>query len=66
MKIDKFKLLLPASCFKEKKDILPVIKVNISALVGADQDKLWVGVLRELTGLGYFNQARIPRLQRRG
>ena len=62
IKLTKFKPPLSAFCFKKETDSSPLIEVTIPALRGPDQDKPWVGVLRELFRVGYFNQARNPRL----
>ena len=55
LKVGKFNPPLSASYFKEDTESLPLIEVSIPALVGPDQDKPWVGVLRELSRVGYFN-----------
>jgi hypothetical protein len=54
-KVGKFNPPLSASYFKEDTESLPLIEVSIPALVGPDQDKPWVCVLRELSRVGYFN-----------
>jgi len=41
--------------FKKETESSPLIEVTIPALSGPDQDKPWVGVLRELSRVGYFN-----------
>ena len=46
---------LPASYFKKETETSPLIEVTIPALRGPDQGKPWVGVLRELSRVGYFN-----------
>jgi len=51
----RFKPTLSASSFKEEKNTLHLIEVSIPTLRGPEQDKPWVGVLRELTRVGYFN-----------
>jgi len=55
LKVGKFNPPLSASYFKEDTESFPLIEVSIPALVGPDQDKPWVGVLRELSRVGYFN-----------
>lgn len=55
LKVGKFNPLLSASYFKEERESFPLIEASIPALVGTDQDKPWVGVLRELSRAGYFN-----------
>ncbi len=55
LKVGKFNPPLSASSFKEDTESLPLIEVSITALVGPDQDKPWVGVWRELSRVGYFN-----------
>jgi len=46
LKVGKFNPPLSASYFKEDTESLPLIEVSIPALVGPDQDKPWVGVLK--------------------
>jgi hypothetical protein len=55
IKITKFKPPLPAAHFNQETESSPLIEVTIPALSGPDQDKPWVGVLRELSRVGYFN-----------
>jgi hypothetical protein len=55
IKVGKYKPPLPASYFKKETETSPLIEVTIPALKGPDQDKPWVGVLRELSRIGYFN-----------
>jgi hypothetical protein len=55
IKITKFKPPLPAAHFNKETESSPLIEVTIPALSGPDQDKPWVGVLRELSRVGYFN-----------
>ena len=55
IKVSKFNPPLPASYFKEEAESLPLIEASIPALRGPDQDKPWVGVLRKLSRVGYFN-----------
>jgi hypothetical protein len=46
LKVGKFNPPLSASYFKEDTESLPLIEVSIPARVGPDQDKPWVGVLK--------------------
>jgi len=55
IKVGKYKPPLPASYFKKETETAPLIEVTIPALRGPDQGKPWVGVLRELSRVGYFN-----------
>jgi len=55
IKVGKYKPPLPASYFKKETETSPIIEVTIPALSGPDQGKPWVGVLRELSRVGYFN-----------
>jgi hypothetical protein len=55
IKVGKYKPPLPASYFKKETETSPLIEVTIPALKGPDQGKPWVGVLRELSRVGYFN-----------
>jgi len=55
IKVGKYKPPLPASYFKKETESSPLIEVTIPALRGPDQDKPWVGVLRKLSRVGYFN-----------
>jgi hypothetical protein len=55
IKVGKYKPPLPASYFKKETETSPLIEVTIPALRGPDQGKPWVGVLRELSRIGYFN-----------
>jgi hypothetical protein len=55
IKITEFKLPLPASYFNQEAESSPMVEVSLPALRGSDQDKPWVGVLRELSRVGYFN-----------
>jgi hypothetical protein len=55
IKITEFKPPLPAAHFNQETESSPLIEVTIPAFSGPDQDKPWVGVLRELSRVGYFN-----------
>jgi len=55
IKVGKYKPPLPASYFNQETESSPLIEVTIPALSGPDQGKPWVGVLRELSRVGYFN-----------
>jgi hypothetical protein len=55
IKVGKFKPPLPASYFNQETETSPLIQVTIPALSGPDQGKPWVGVLRKLSRVGYFN-----------
>jgi len=55
IKVGKYKPPLPASYFKKETETSPLIEVSLPALRGPDQGKPWVGVLRELSRVGYFN-----------
>jgi hypothetical protein len=55
IKITEFKPPLPASYFKKETESSPLIEVTIPALRGPDQGKPWVGILRELSRVGYYN-----------
>ena len=55
IKIIEFKPPLPAAHFHQETESSPLIEVTIPALSGPDQDKPWVGLLRELSRVGYFN-----------
>jgi len=55
IKVGKYNPPLPASYFKKEAETSPLIEVTIPALSGPDQGKPWVGVLRELSRVGYFN-----------
>jgi hypothetical protein len=55
IKVGKYKPPLPASYFNQETESSPLIEVIIPALRGSDQGKPWVGVLRELSRVGYFN-----------
>jgi len=55
IKVGKYKPPLPASYFNQETESSPLIEVTIPALRGPDQGKPWVGVLRELSRVGYFN-----------
>jgi hypothetical protein len=55
IKVGKYKPPLSASYFKKETEASPVIEVTIPALSGPDQGKPWVGVLRKLSRVGYFN-----------
>jgi len=55
IKVGKYNPPLPASYFKKETETSPLIEVTIPALSGPDQGKPWVGVLRELSRVGYFN-----------
>jgi len=55
IKITEFKPPLPASYFNQETETSPLIEVTIPALRGPDQGKPWVGVLRELSRVVYFN-----------
>ena len=54
IKLSPYKPPLSASRFKEETETSPLIEVTIPALRGPDQGKPWVGVLRELTEVGYY------------
>jgi hypothetical protein len=55
IKVGKYKPPLPAAYFNKETETPPLIEVTIPALRGPDQGKPWVGVLRELSRIGYFN-----------
>jgi hypothetical protein len=55
IKVGKYKPPLPAAYFNQETETSPLIEVTIPALRGPDQGKPWVGVLRELSRVGYFN-----------
>jgi len=55
IKVGKYQPPLPASYFNQETESSPLIEVTIPALSGPDQGKPWVGVLRELSRVGYFN-----------
>jgi len=55
IKVGRYKPPLSASYFKKETESSPLIEVTIPALSGPDQGKPWVGVLRELSRVGYFN-----------
>jgi len=55
IQVGKYQPPLPASYFKKETETSPLIEVTIPALRGPDQGKPWVGVLRELSRVGYFN-----------
>ena len=55
IKVGKYKPPLPAAYFNKETESSPLIEVTIPALRGPDQDKPWVGVLRKLSRVGYFN-----------
>jgi hypothetical protein len=55
IKVGKYKPPLPAAYFNKETETSPLIEVTIPALRGPDQGKPWVGVLRELSRVGYFN-----------
>ncbi|MBA7588573.1 hypothetical protein ES708_30633 [subsurface metagenome] len=55
IKVGKYKPPLPASYFKKETETSPLIEVTIPALRGPDQGKPWVGVLRKLSEVGYYN-----------
>jgi len=48
-------LRLTAGSFIQETEFSPLIEVTIPALRGPDHGKHWVGVLRELSRVGYFN-----------
>jgi len=54
IKVSKYKPPLSASYFKKETESSPIVEVTISAFIGPDQDKPWVGVLRRLTEVGYY------------
>ena len=47
-------LQLPAACFNKETESSPIVEVTIPAFIGPDQGKPWVGVLRELSEVGYY------------
>jgi len=55
IKVGKYKPPLSASYFKKETESSPLIEVSLPALKGPDQGKPWVGVLRKLSRVGYFN-----------
>jgi hypothetical protein len=55
IKVGRYQPPLSASYFKKETEASPVIEVTIPALSGPDQGKPWVGVLRKLSRVGYFN-----------
>ena len=55
IKVNKFNPPLSATYFKEEAKSLPLIEASIPALVGPDQGKPWVSVLRKLSEAGYYN-----------
>jgi hypothetical protein len=55
IKVEKYQPPLPASYFNQETESSPIVEVTIPALRGPDQDKPWVGVLRELSRAGYCN-----------
>jgi hypothetical protein len=55
IKVGKYKPPLPASYFKKVPETSPLIEVTIPAFIGPDQGKPWVGVLRKLSEVGYYN-----------
>jgi len=55
IKVGQYKPPLPASYFKKETETSPLIEVSLPALRGPDQGKPWVGVLRKLSRVGYFN-----------
>ena len=54
IKVGKCKPLLSAAYFKKETETSPIVEVTIPALRGPDQNKLWVGVLRKLSEVGYY------------
>jgi hypothetical protein len=54
IKVGKYKPPLPAAYFKKETETSPLIEVSLPALSGPDQGKPWVGVLRKLSGVGYY------------
>ena len=54
IKIIEFKPPLSAYYFKKETESSPLIEVSLPALRGPDQGKPWVGVLRELSEVGYY------------
>jgi hypothetical protein len=46
---NEWKKPLPATCFKRSGEKVPWLETAIPSLEGADQDKPWAGILRELT-----------------
>jgi hypothetical protein len=55
IQVGQYKPPLPASYFKKETETSPLIEVSLPALSGPDQGKPWVGVLRKLSRVGYFN-----------
>ena len=55
IKVGKYKPPLPAAYFNQETETSPIVEATIPALSGPDQGKPWVGVLRELSRVGYFN-----------
>jgi len=55
IQVGKYQPPLPASYFNKETESSPLIEVTIPALYEPDQGKPWVGVLRELSRVGYFN-----------
>jgi len=55
IKVGKYKPPLPAACFNKETESSPLIEVSLPALRGPDQGKPWVGVLRKLSEVGYYN-----------
>jgi len=55
IKVGKYKPPLPAAYFKKETETSPLIEVSLPALRGPDQGKPWVGVLRKLSEVGYYN-----------
>jgi hypothetical protein len=55
IEVGRYQPPLSASYFKKETEASPVIEVTIPALSGPDQGKPWVGVLRKLSRVGYFN-----------
>jgi len=55
IKVGKYKPPLPAAYFNQETETSPIVEATIPALSGPDRGKPWVGVLRELSRVGYFN-----------
>ncbi len=54
IKVGKYKPPLPAAYFKKETETSLLIEVSLPAISGPDQGKSWVGVLRKLSGVGYY------------
>jgi hypothetical protein len=55
IKVGKYHPPLPAAYFKKETGTSPLIEVSLPALSGPNRDKPWVGVLRKLSGVEYYN-----------